>query len=80
MSLPSKADLDELLTQITTEIAGWGRNYAPIPFALSMEGEMWRVFVDVRSTPMRSFDFEVCNQSLKAALERTLIQVKREMS
>lgn len=73
-------DLQAILDQIKTEIAGWGRNYAPIPVAISLEDEMWRVFVDVRSTPMRSFDFEICNTTLRQALLKALAQLRREMS
>lgn len=79
MTQPSLDDLEAILDQIKNEIAGWGRNFAPIPVAISLEDEMWRVFVDVRSTPMRSFDFEICNPVLREALKKALIQVRREM-
>ena len=72
-------DIQAILEQIKTEIAGWGRNFAPIPIAMSLEGDSWHIFVDVRSTPMRAFDFEICNPILKEALQRTLTQVRREM-
>lgn len=76
---PSLDELQAILDQIKTEIAGWGRNFAPIPVAISLEDEMWRVFVDVRSTPMRSFDFEICNPTLRDALKKALAQIRREM-
>ena len=76
---PSLDDLNEILETIKSEIAGWGRNYAPIPLAISLEGDEWRVFVDVRSTPLRTFDFEVSNPNLRAAMKAALTQLRREM-
>lgn len=72
-------DVGSYLDQILIEITKHGKNHAPIPIAVSYEDHQWKVWIDVRLTPTRSFDLEMTAPDLLTAMTSALAQLRRHM-